>query len=160
MTDEGMQYTWDGKPISRELPNGVSVVVFRRDPELSFLILHRSHQGKDYEGPWAWTPPSGARLPEEAVAEAARRELYEEAGLVLELEPTALGTPEWWLYIAEARMDQRVVLVDPEHDRYCWVTAEEAVRRVEPEVVRESLVRAVDFIVGQGRADPSSALDS
>jgi 8-oxo-dGTP pyrophosphatase MutT (NUDIX family) len=145
------RYTWDGQPISRELPHGVSVVVYRRTPKWLLLLLHRAHNGADYDGDWAWTPPSGARHPGEAVHDAARRELYEEAGLSLCLQPTPLGTAEWSLYVAEAHDQDFVVLVDPEHDRYVWVTPEEAVRRVEPAVVKDSLIRAVNFLQTQNQ---------
>jgi len=110
--------TWDGRAISPDPPFGATVVVFRRAPDLQFLILHRSHvQGLD----WAWTPPSGARQPGETVENAARRELYEEAGLDLPLQEIAGGDGSWTTWVAEAPADAVPVLRDAEHDRYEWV---------------------------------------
>ena len=149
LTDEELDRTWDGQLISGELPRGISIVVFRRFPKFSVLLLHRAHQGPMYEGDWAWTPPSGARHPGEPVIEAARRELYEEAGLLLRVRATALGTPEWAVFLAEATADDRVSLVDPEHDRFVWVESEEAIRRVEPAVVKESLERTLKAVLAQ-----------
>ena len=66
--------TWDGLPVSAEQPFGASVVVWRRNGESrEWLLLHRHHHGRDYEGAWAWTPPSGARFPGEAVEDCAQR---------------------------------------------------------------------------------------
>ena len=95
--------TWDGLPVSAERPHGVTVVVYRwTEQGLQVLLLHRAHRGPDYEGDWAWTPPAGARLPGEPVEACARRELREEAGLVLDVRPTACGTADWAVYVAEA----------------------------------------------------------
>ncbi|MGH2371606.1 MAG: NUDIX domain-containing protein, partial [Chloroflexota bacterium] len=95
--------TWDGLPISDEVPHGATVVVFRRlTGGTEFLLLHRAHNGPAYEGDWAWTPPSGARFPGEPIAVCARRELREEAGLELDVVPADCGTPSWQVYVAEA----------------------------------------------------------
>ena len=80
--------TWDGLPVSEEKPYGITAVVFRRVCGTEVLMLHRAHRGSDYEGEWAWTPPAGARLPGEPVDACARRELREETGLELPMEPT------------------------------------------------------------------------
>src|SRR6478752_9446628 len=115
--------TWDGLPISPEAPFGTSIIVYRRRAQgVEFLLLHRAHHGPEYEGEWAWTPPAGARLPNEPVDECARRELMEEAGLTLPLQDTGLGKESWAIYYAEAAPDQVVTLLDVEHDRFEWVT--------------------------------------
>ena len=78
--------TWDGQPIADDPPHGVTIVVHRRGAVgYEVLVLHRARHGPDYVGDWAWTPPAGCRLPSEDVDVCARRELYEEAGLVLPL---------------------------------------------------------------------------
>jgi len=57
-----------------------------------YLPLHRAHRGAGYAGDWAWTPPSGARLPGEPVLAGALRELKEEAGIAsAELVPIDLS---------------------------------------------------------------------
>lgn len=135
--------TWDGKPISPDPPHGCTVVVYRCGPDgLQLLMLHRAHRGPDFEGDWAWTPPAGCRLPGEPVLECAARELWEETGLRLPLEPTLCGTQAWYVYLAEASAGAQVVL-DAEHDRYEWVGPEEALRRCRPDAVREPLARAI-----------------
>jgi 8-oxo-dGTP pyrophosphatase MutT (NUDIX family) len=134
--------------VSPENPYGASIVVWRRatgGPE--FLVLHRKHHGPDFEGDWAWTPPLGARLPGEALEDAARRELLEEAGLDLPLAPTELGSDDWAVFLAEAPADAGVVL-DDEHDRFDWLPADEASAKCLPSLVARTLV-AVDKRLAQ-----------
>jgi predicted metal-dependent hydrolase/ADP-ribose pyrophosphatase YjhB (NUDIX family) len=136
--------TLDDRPIAREKPHGCSVVVWRlHQTRREYLILHRGAAGgPDYEGDWAWTPPSGARLPGEPPDEAARRELREETGLEIPITPTDLGREQWALYIAEASLDAEIAL-DAEHDRYRWVPPDEAERVCLPATVGSS-IRAVE----------------
>jgi predicted metal-dependent hydrolase len=143
--------TWDKTPVVREKPYGSSVIVWRTAGEgREYLILHRTAAGPpDYEGDWAWTPPSGARQPGEAVEEAARRELREETGLELALVETAVGSEEWRVFAAEAAQDTKVEL-DAEHDRYRWVTAHEAAGVCLPPMVGRSIV-AVDTWLSETR---------
>jgi 8-oxo-dGTP pyrophosphatase MutT (NUDIX family) len=127
--------TWDDAPIAREAPFGATVAVRRGD---EWLVLHRMHEGPDYAGDWAWTPPSGARLPRETLEECAARELREEAGLelpLLRVEPPYDG---WGLFVAEAPLDAEVVL-DDEHDRHRWLPLEEAVALCRPDQVARGL---------------------
>lgn len=139
------QTTWDGLPISPEPPHGATIVVYRRREGpaegIEFLILHRAHEGPDYAGEWAWTPPSGSRLPGEPVDSCARRELLEETGLALPLQPVRPGGEIWAVYYAEAPRDV-VVMLDAEHDRYEWVSVEDALARCLPAVVGDC-VRSV-----------------
>ena len=146
--------TWDGLPVSSDPPHGCSVVVFRWvDEALELLLLHRRHHGPEYEGDWAWTSPSGARLPGEPIAECARRELAEETGLELPIQPTACGTVEWHLYVAEAPLDAYIVL-DIEHDRFEWLSTEEALPRISPEQVWHPLARAVALLTRNRALQP------
>ncbi|MGA5702625.1 NUDIX domain-containing protein [Peterkaempfera bronchialis] len=133
--------TWDGLPVAADLPYGAAVVVRRpAGGAFEYLLLHRAHQGAQYEGDWAWTPPSGARQPGEPLFPGALRELQEEAGLVgLTVDAVDLSG-QWALYLAEVA-EHAVALIDPEHDRYAWTTAEEALRRCAPDTVRENLRR-------------------
>lgn len=137
-----METTWDGLPVSREKPYASCVVVWRRvraRREFLLLLLHRHHRGPEYEGDWAWTPPSGARLPGEDPDVTARRELREETGLALPFMACARDpSDEVALYVAEAPT-RCVVVLDAEHDRYAWVSQENAVRACLPAPVAACL---------------------
>ena len=127
--------TYDGMAVASDPPFGASVIVYRRSRgSTEFLLLHRAHHGLDYEGDWAWTPPSGARLPREDPDEGARRELTEETGLNLPLRRSDYDTADWFVYIAEAPFESTVIL-SGEHDRYAWLSSEEACARCAPEKV-------------------------
>ena len=131
--------TWDGLPVSPENPIAVSVVVWRAARRgREWLILHRHHHGREFEGDWAWTPPSGARLPGEPVGDAARRELREETGLPLEPVPTPCGDEEVAVFVAEARPDVEVAL-DAEHDAFQWVGLDDVLSRCLPRRVADSV---------------------
>ena len=146
-----METTWDGLPISREPPYDAAIVVFRRTGDiLELLTLHRTHHGPDYGGDWAWTSPSGSRLPGEPIDVCARRELLEESGLDLPMEPTACGTPEWYVFVAEAPAGVQVTL-DAEHDRYVWLACPEAVIRCRPDLASVPLQAVVSLISGEGQ---------
>lgn len=148
--DTEIQRTWDGQAISPEPPYGAMVVVIRRQPEVSVLLLHRAHHGLNYEGDWAWTPPSGARQPKEPIDAAASRELREEAGLILPAKPVPCGSEDWAVYLVEAGLQDRIQLIDPEHDRFIWLSPKDALARVAPDVVRDSLACVLTYI-GIGR---------
>ena len=131
--------TYDGKPIAAEPPFGATVVIYRRGPAgLEFLILHRAHDGAAYEGDWAWTPPAGARWPDEAPDECAQRELSEETGLSVVVRRTQGGSADWLVYEAEVSHDA-VVALDAEHDRYEWISLGEA-SRCQPDRVAKQIV--------------------
>jgi 8-oxo-dGTP pyrophosphatase MutT (NUDIX family) len=144
-----MRSTWDGLHVSQEPPFGAAVVVVRTGPAgRELLLLHRAHHGATYAGDWAWTPPSGARLPDESIELCARRELREESGLALALIPTNCGSPEWPVFLTEAPYDARVVL-DAEHDRFEWVSMHDAAQRCLPDVVGRSIAAAVALVTAQ-----------
>lgn len=146
MSDEAQWTTWDGRPVSPEPPHGVSIVVYRRaGDDFEYLLLHRAYNGPDYEGDWAWTPPSGARLPGEPVAACAARELREETGLSLTPRPTTLGSAEWAVYLTEVGPATSITL-DAEHDRFEWVPLAEALQRCRPPVVAQALRRVGAYL--------------
>ena len=145
---EPPEATWDGKPIHREKPYGASIVVFRASSNgIEFLMLHRAHLGLDFEGAWAWTPPSGARQRNESIDSCAQRELMEESGLTLAIQLTRLGTEDWSIYIAEAPANSAIKL-DSEHDRFEWLTADRAISRCQPEVPNRLLCAATEYVLG------------
>ena len=134
----GPTTTWDGLPVSSEPPFGASVLVWRRAEEgVEWLVLHRAHHGPEYDGDWAWGPPSGARLPGEPLEECARRELLEEAGLDTDPVPTPCGNPEWPLFVVRA--DEPEIVLSPEHDAWRWLSTEEACRRCLPASVADGI---------------------
>ena len=130
--------TSDGLPISRTPPHGATVVVYTDPPGgRRYLILHRAQFGAQDDVDWAWTPPSGARLPGEPVQTCARRELLEETGLAADpVEERIDG--EWAVFSLRVAPDVTVSL-DAEHDRYAWVPYEVAVRRCRPKRVADCL---------------------
>lgn len=147
-----METTWDGKPIASEPPYGAMVLVYRMNGEQpEFLILHRAQLGPDFEGDWAWTPPSGARQPGETIEECARRELWEEAGLRVDARPLTSAAAQdavedWAVFHAPVAVNVQVTLHDAEHDRYNrykWVSPAELLARCRPDVVREGIQRAL-----------------
>jgi len=136
------------RPLATDDPQGTTVVVRRPGTAgWEYLAMHRAHEGPEYEGDWAWTPPAGSRLPGEPIDVCARRELLEEAGLVLELAPTACGTAEWVVYVAAAPPDAEVVL-DAEHDRFEWVSCSLALDRCRPDLALLPLQAVVQQIRG------------
>jgi RimJ/RimL family protein N-acetyltransferase/8-oxo-dGTP pyrophosphatase MutT (NUDIX family) len=132
-----MDTTWDGLPIAPDNPRGAGVVV-RRDG--AYLLLHRHHNGPSYEGDWAWTSPSGARLPGEPILAGAERELHEEAGLSgLDLRPVDLSGG--WAVFAAAAPPLSTIVIDAEHDRYEWLSYADAVARLAPASVVDNFTR-------------------
>jgi 8-oxo-dGTP pyrophosphatase MutT (NUDIX family) len=123
-----------------EKPFGCTVVVWRAGEDgREYLILHRNTtRGPAYDGDWAWTPPSGVREAGEAPRQSALRELREETGLELEVAPAGVGSDQWAVYAAEAQLNDEVVL-SGEHDRFRWVSAEEAGRLCLPPLVGEAI---------------------
>jgi 8-oxo-dGTP pyrophosphatase MutT (NUDIX family) len=134
-----METTWDGLPVAREPPYVCCVVVWRQGVAAGeFLILHRAHFRPDFAGDWAWTPPSGARQPDEAPDEAAARELREETGLELALSRIESPNADVALYVAQAPQDAEVTL-DAEHDAHRWLPLEEATELCLPATVADAL---------------------
>lgn len=137
-----VETTWDGLPIATDNPRGAGIVLRRPDGhgELEFLLLHRHHHGPAYEGDWAWTSPSGARLPDEPVLVGAERELGEEAGLAgVELRPVDLSGG-WAVFAAHIPAGTQIV-IDPEHDRFEWLPREAALARLFPASVHANFVK-------------------
>ncbi len=138
--------TWDGLPVAEEPPFGAMVVVFRRvGKNIELLVLHRRAAGPpEYDGDWAWTPPSGGRHPGEAIDTCASRELAEEAGLDLECLRVDHGL-DWAIYVAETPSDATVTL-DAEHDECQWLDPEQALEVCRPIAVRDKLAIAIEAI--------------
>jgi 8-oxo-dGTP pyrophosphatase MutT (NUDIX family) len=140
---EQPRFTWDGLPVAPDEPHGAAIVVRRPAPggDQEYLVLHRAHQGPGYEGDWAWTPPSGSRLPGEPVLPAALRELAEESGLrAAQLRPVDLGGI-WAVFALDVAAGTRA-RVDAEHDRLEWVSLAEALARCKPDAVAAGLRQA------------------
>jgi dATP pyrophosphohydrolase len=124
-------------------PAGAVVMVYRRTEGggFEYLLLHRADSGAEYEGDWAWTTPSGGLEPGETIDECAARELLEETGLRLACSLDCADEAAWPVYVAEAPRDCAVCL-SHEHDRFEWLTLDQALPRVLPEVVCAQLQRA------------------
>jgi 8-oxo-dGTP pyrophosphatase MutT (NUDIX family)/RimJ/RimL family protein N-acetyltransferase len=143
----GLQRTWDGLEVAADHPQGSTVVVRRhRDSEVEYLLLHRNVNGPEFEGDWAWTSPAGARQPGEAVYPAALRELLEEAGIT-GFAPWAIDlSGPWAVFGVDVPAQTTVALLDPEHDRYDWVSADEAITRIRPSDVAAATIEQMDPI--------------
>jgi len=127
--------TWDGKPISATPPYGATIIVFRIvEGRHEFLVLHRAIKDIDDHDDWAWTPPSGARYPGEPMGDCARRELYEETGLLATIQRVSDNEQDWWVYMAEANVADQIHL-SAEHDRYDWVNLSDASKMCQPDYV-------------------------
>ncbi|MEX1019344.1 MAG: NUDIX hydrolase [Litorilinea sp.] len=139
--------TWDGKAISAESPHGATIVVYRRKgtdykkDDYEFLILHRA-QAAEANGDWAWTPPSGARYPGEMIDDCARRELWEETGLELCIQPVGQPDQAWATYCAEAS-PEAIITLDEEHDMFAWIPAIVAVATCLPAFVGAQITHVV-----------------
>lgn len=156
-----MARTWDGREIADEEPIGSSVCVRRpaADGGVELLLLHRAHHGPDYAGDWAWTSPAGCRQPGEGVYPAALRELAEEAGLV-GLRPWLVdGSARWATFAIDVPADVVVELVDPEHDRFAWVSPDLVRGQVFPEVVANGQLKAAASPRGALRFRPMTEAD-
>ncbi len=132
-------YTWDGLPVAPDEPMGAAIVV-RRSGSGEYLILHRAHHGPGYAGDWAWTPPSGSRLPGEPVLAAARRELAEETGLQVDAaDLRALDMSGAWAHFGLDVPAGAQPRLDAEHDRFEWLAAAAAIARCQPAVVADGV---------------------
>jgi aminoglycoside 6'-N-acetyltransferase len=140
--------TWDGLAIAADDPRGSTVAVRRFDDagEIKLLALHRAANGPDYEGEWAWTSPAGARQPGEAIFAAALRELAEETGIVSDDVWAVDLSARWALFACDVPGDLEVDLVDVEHDRFAWLTADAATSRILPTWVADEQIRRVAAI--------------
>ena len=132
-----VETTWDGLPVARERPHVCCIVVWRTvGHPREFLVLHRlATGGPGFNGDWAWTPPSGARQPGERPDAAAARELREETGFSVPIQPVPDSpSDDVALYVAEAPHDANVAL-GLEHDEFAWLLLADAVTRCMPHEV-------------------------
>jgi RimJ/RimL family protein N-acetyltransferase/8-oxo-dGTP pyrophosphatase MutT (NUDIX family) len=132
----------EGAPVAERDPVGCTVVVRRERSGTELLVLHRAGDGDA-----AWTAPSGCRGPGEPVYAAALRELREQAGLeALDVWAVDLSG-RWAVFAAEVPDDAVVDLRAPGHDRFAWLSPDEAAGRIRPEgrshVARAAAVPAV-----------------
>lgn len=150
MTDFGGpdEYTtWDGEPVSRERPHGATIVVAAQCHDgWRYLLLHRGHRGRDFDGDWAWTPPAGSRKPGEDVLACAVRELHEETGLSGQPRAVRTGNTDWAVFALEVPCGTRVRVDGAEHDRFEWVGYAEACHRCRPAAVAASFVTACEAL--------------
>jgi 8-oxo-dGTP pyrophosphatase MutT (NUDIX family) len=100
--------------------------------------------GPDYDGDWAWTPPSGSRKPGEDVTACAGRELREEAGLDASPSPVIVSDADWAVFVLDLPWPAAITVDGLEHDRFEWVTQADAQRRLRPDVVAASFSAACD----------------
>jgi 8-oxo-dGTP pyrophosphatase MutT (NUDIX family) len=150
--DPGRLHRWvridlDHPEIGRAFrQTGAATVVWRRGIDgAELLVLHRAAGGVDYEGDWAWTPPGGGLEPGETHEECAARELFEEAGLDLPLTRVHGHPNDFAAFVCELVGDVEIVLSD-EHDRFEWLTFDEACARCKPQAVVDTLFAARRYL--------------
>jgi 8-oxo-dGTP pyrophosphatase MutT (NUDIX family) len=152
-------YTWDGLPVAPDQPHGAAIHVRRSDTG-EYLILHRAHHGPGYEGDWAWTPPSGSRLPGEPVLTTALRELAEESGLVaLASDLRALDLSGAWAHFTLDVPASARPRVDTEHDRFEWLPEAAAIARCQPAVVADGIRLAESVLAADIAFRPLATAD-
>lgn len=99
----------------------------------SFLLLHRTHHGgASREGDWAWTPPSGTRKLGEDLSACVSRELLEEVGWQASARPVLTDGVDWAVFALEVPWGTDVLVDGKEHDRFEWLSFDEARRRCRP----------------------------
>jgi 8-oxo-dGTP pyrophosphatase MutT (NUDIX family) len=157
------RYTWDGVPVAQDQPHGAAVIVRRpaaRAGGYEHLILHRAHHGPDYNGDWAWTPPSGSRQPGESVVAAAVRELAEETGLTAApAHLRAIDLSGGWVQFLLEVPPGNTARLDAEHDRFEWLSAAEAIARCQPAAVADGLRRAATALTADIAFRPLATAD-
>ncbi|MBC2601465.1 NUDIX hydrolase [Puniceicoccus vermicola] len=117
----------------KDLPFRISTLVFLRDEEDRFLLLHRNrapNQGK-------WSPIGGKldMMIGESPFECARRETQEEAGLTISDEDLHLfgyvseknyeGERHWLMFLFHCRRKLQTLPPDMEEGRFGFFTREE-----------------------------------
>jgi len=151
-----VETTWDGLPVSREAPFAVCVVVWRfgrRGRE--FLVLHRlAPGGRDYEGDWAWTPPSGARLPGEEPAARRGASCGRRRGSFCRSRRSPLRRPKRSPSTWPSAPPGDGVVLDAEHDRFEWLALDDALVRCQPEVVGRGLASAAVWLEARETTEP------
>ncbi|HET9897461.1 MAG TPA: NUDIX domain-containing protein [Streptosporangiaceae bacterium] len=133
--------TWDGEPVSRDRPHGATIIVASRSPSgWRYVLLHRAHHGPAWDGDWAWTPPAGSRKPGEPILACAIRELHEESGLEADPAPVRIDGTDWALFALEVPWETQIAVDGTEHDRFEWVTYDQACARCRPREILDAFI--------------------
>lgn len=91
-----------------------------------------------------WTPHSGGRAPGETAIACAHRELLEEAGIRGEPVPIRIEATDWAVFRLEVSWGVSVRIDGDEHDRYEWVSVENALTRCKPAAVADGIALAME----------------
>jgi dihydroneopterin triphosphate diphosphatase len=142
------------------IPIQVNVFCFTlKDHEILYLLLKRS----DYRNP-CWQGVTGAPFPQEALVDAAKREVFEETGLTIKkIEQTdysfSYPIPGWhrWRFEPETKIIEEYVFsakldnisdnirLSDEHCDFKWIDFQTAISLLSWETNKEAL-RRVDTI--------------
>ena len=140
------------------MPKEISAgaVVFRRDGEIKYLLLHKGEGGIYKEN---WTFPRGLVEKGEDEGQTAKREIEEETGIIdLKFVPGFRETTSWFyrregkiiykeaiLYLAETKTEE--VKVSSEHLGYLWLNYEDALARSKFKGAKKVLEKANEFLM-------------
>lgn len=133
----------------------VAAIVMRSDPQGGRRVLALRRAPDNRAGPGLWETLSGRVEHGEEPLDAARREIDEECGLAVEVEPrpfasytaTRRGLPMIViLYRAWYRSGE--VRLSSEHDDHAWLTAEEFGAR--------STLTKLAYVVAEALNDPAA----
>lgn len=156
----------------RESHHSAGIVLFRDEPERSFLLLRSALTRRP-----VWEFPKGAIEARETIQQAAERELQEEAGLAAHDYEVLDGFVDVERYFFTrgsgveqvlirkqvtyfvARWKSGEVRISPEATRYLWATRAVAERRLRFPEKRRVLANAIRWL-GENFAEPPRLADT
>jgi len=136
----------------------VEVFVVR---EGRLLAMRRARDSEAAAG--AWDAPSGRVRPGEQPLAAARREVREESGLEVEIDPRPVASyvakrneDDMMVVAYRGESDEGEVILSHEHDEFAWMTIGEFAAACPFPLLVQAARRALTI----GRAIPAGAQDS
>ena len=114
------------------IPRAAGVALTR--PDGKTLFLRRSRQAQDAPDTWAF--PGGMIEPGETPEEAARREFFEETGVLLDCPLAPMGAVDGFVTFVAVTLTDPPVTLNEEHSEYVWASQDKAPQPLHPAVRR------------------------